>query len=71
MLASSAQALENVYKYSQLTNEQVVEDRSKEKLAEALKEFQASFEVMVKISKVPTNDDCPRTPVEMKSVTVA
>ena len=32
---------------------------------------QASFDTMVKISKVPTNDDCPRTPVQMKSVTVA
>jgi len=31
---------------------------------------QASFDVMVKISKVPTNDDCPKTPVQMKSVTV-
>ena len=31
----------------------------------------ASFDVMVKISKVPTRDDCPITPVQMKSVTVA
>ena len=31
---------------------------------------QASFNVMVKISQVPTNDDCPKTPVQMKSVTV-
>merc|ERR1712107_570310 len=31
----------------------------------------ASFDVMVSISKVPTNDDCPRTPVRMNSVTVA
>ena len=31
----------------------------------------ASFDVMVKISKVPTRDDCPNTPVQMKSVTVA
>ena len=30
----------------------------------------ASFDVMVKISKVPTRDDCPNTPVQMKSVTV-
>jgi len=26
---------------------------------------------MEKISKVPTNDDCPATPVKMNSVTVA
>merc|ERR1712159_333761 len=32
---------------------------------------QESFNVMVKISKVPTRDDCPKTPVQMKSVTVA
>ena len=32
---------------------------------------QASFDTMVKISKVPTNNDCPRTPVQMKSVTIA
>ena len=32
---------------------------------------QASFDVMVKISKVPTRNDCPNTPVQMKSVTVA
>ena len=32
---------------------------------------QASFDIMVKISKVPTSDDCPKTPVQMKSVTVA
>merc|ERR1712014_85736 len=31
----------------------------------------ASFDVMVAISKVPTRDDCPNTPVMMKSVTVA
>merc|ERR1712232_1056162 len=31
----------------------------------------ASFEVMVAISKTPTKDDCPNTPVMMKSVTVA
>ena len=31
---------------------------------------QASFDVMVKISQVPTKDDCPKTPVQMKSVTV-
>lgn len=30
----------------------------------------ASLDVMVKISKVPSNDDCPKTPVQMKSVTV-
>ena len=30
----------------------------------------ASYDVMVKISKVPTRDDCPNTPVQMKSVTV-
>ncbi|EOD17414.1 peptidyl-prolyl cis-trans isomerase [Emiliania huxleyi CCMP1516] len=32
---------------------------------------QASFDVMVAISKTPTRDDCPVTPVTMKSVTVA
>ena len=32
---------------------------------------QASFDTMVKISQVPTNDDCPITPVKMISVTVA
>ena len=32
---------------------------------------QASFDMMVKISKVPTRDDCPVTPVKMNSVTVA
>merc|ERR1712185_550689 len=32
---------------------------------------QASFDTMVKISKVPTRDDCPITPVQMISVTVA
>ncbi len=31
----------------------------------------ASFDLMVKISKVPTTDDCPNTPVKMISVTVA
>ena len=31
---------------------------------------QASFDVMVKISQVPTNDDCPVTPVRMNSVTI-
>eukprot|EP00322_Chrysochromulina_rotalis_P020487 CAMPEP_0115840190 /NCGR_PEP_ID=MMETSP0287-20121206/6643_1 /TAXON_ID=412157 /ORGANISM="Chrysochromulina rotalis, Strain UIO044" /LENGTH=187 /DNA_ID=CAMNT_0003293793 /DNA_START=27 /DNA_END=590 /DNA_ORIENTATION=+ len=31
----------------------------------------ASFDMMVKISKVPTRDDCPNTPVQMKSVTVS
>lgn len=31
----------------------------------------ASFDMMVKISKVPTRDDCPNTPVQMKSVTIA
>ena len=31
----------------------------------------ASFDVMVKISQVPTNDDCPITPVKMNSVKVA
>jgi len=31
----------------------------------------ASFDVMVAISKTPTRDDCPVTPVRMKSVTVA
>jgi len=31
---------------------------------------QASFDVMVKISQVPTNDDCPKTPVRMNSVTI-
>ena len=31
---------------------------------------QASFDIMVKISKVPTRNDCPNTPVQMKSVTV-
>ena len=31
---------------------------------------QSSFDIMVKISKVPTDEDCPRTPVEMKSVTI-
>jgi len=30
----------------------------------------ASLDVMVKISKVPTRDDCPVTPVQMKSVTI-
>uniref|UniRef100_A0A7S0J6X5 Peptidyl-prolyl cis-trans isomerase n=1 Tax=Calcidiscus leptoporus TaxID=127549 RepID=A0A7S0J6X5_9EUKA len=30
----------------------------------------ASYDMMVKISKVKTKDDCPITPVEMKSVTV-
>jgi len=30
----------------------------------------ASFDMMVKISKVPTTDDCPKTPVMMKSVTI-
>jgi cyclophilin family peptidyl-prolyl cis-trans isomerase len=30
----------------------------------------ASFDTMVKISKVPTTNDCPKTPVQMKSVTV-
>jgi len=29
-----------------------------------------SLQVMVAISKVPTRDDCPRTPVKMNSVTV-
>mmetsp|Transcript_15719 Transcript_15719/g.44117 ORF Transcript_15719/g.44117 Transcript_15719/m.44117 type:complete len:136 (+) Transcript_15719:533-940(+) len=32
---------------------------------------EASFKVMVAISKVPTRDDCPVKPVVMKSVTVA
>merc|ERR1712196_324955 len=32
---------------------------------------QASFDVMVKISKVPTRDDCPKSPVKMNSVTVS
>ena len=32
---------------------------------------QASFDTMVKISKVPTSNDCPKTPVQMKSVTIA
>ena len=31
----------------------------------------ASYDIMVKISKVPTTDDCPKTPVKMNSVTVA
>ena len=31
----------------------------------------ASLDIMVKISKVPTRDDCPVTPVMMKSVTIA
>ena len=31
----------------------------------------ASFDIMVKISKVPTRDDCPNTPVKMNSVTIA
>jgi cyclophilin family peptidyl-prolyl cis-trans isomerase len=31
----------------------------------------ASFKVMKAISKVPTRDDCPVTPVKMNSVTVA
>jgi len=30
-----------------------------------------SYDIMVKISKVPTRDDCPNTPVKMVSVTVA
>merc|ERR1711998_756891 len=32
---------------------------------------QQSFDTMVKISKTPTTTDCPKTPVQMKSVTVA
>ena len=32
---------------------------------------EASFNVMVKISKVPTNDDCPKTPIMMKGITIA
>ena len=32
---------------------------------------QQSFDTMVKISKVPTSNDCPKTPVKMNSVTVA
>jgi len=32
---------------------------------------QASFDTMVKISKVPTNDDCPKKPVQMIKVSVA
>ena len=32
---------------------------------------QASLDIMVKISKVPTKDDCPNTPIMMKSVTVS
>merc|ERR1711990_642672 len=31
----------------------------------------ASFDVMVAISKVPTRNDCPITPVMMKSITIA
>merc|ERR1712139_349495 len=30
----------------------------------------ASLDVMIKISKVPTSNDCPRTPVKMNSVSV-
>jgi len=32
---------------------------------------QASFDVVEKISKVPTNDDCLKMPIRMNSVTVA
>merc|ERR1712039_1102719 len=32
---------------------------------------QASFDLMVKISKVPTSNDCPTTPIKMNSVTIA
>ena len=32
---------------------------------------EASFKVMVNISKTKTRDDCPITPVQMKSVTIA
>merc|ERR1712137_1466555 len=32
---------------------------------------QKDLDVMIKISKVPTRDDCPNTPVKMNSVTVA
>ena len=31
----------------------------------------ASFDVMVKISKVSTKDDCPKTPIKMNSVTIS